>query len=92
MQQTWRWFGPDDPVSLRKIRQAGAEGVVTALHHVPAGEVWSEVEILERQRLIEEAAVAGPGWFCGRPIPQLSSSMLSVRKGAAPDSQVNVRR
>ena len=54
MQETWRWFGPDDTVTLTQIVQAGATGVVTALDHIPTGEVWPESDIAERKRILSE--------------------------------------
>ena len=60
MLQTWRWFGPDDPVSLENVAQAGAAGVVTALHHMNQGEAWSEDEILKRRAEIERAGLVWP--------------------------------
>ncbi len=72
MKQTWRWFGPQDLVSTDDVAQAGAEGIVSALHHVPTGDVWSPEEIRKRQdeiALLRDGAPSGLSWDVVESLP-----------------------
>jgi mannonate dehydratase len=73
MLESWRWFGPQDPVTLSHARQAGAHGVVTALHHIYDGRIWSPEDIAERMTLVQKA---GMTWSVCESIPVNSAIKL----------------
>lgn len=83
MRQTWRWFGPADLASIDDVVQAGAEGIVTALHHIPNGVVWSPEEIAKRQQLVrvrKDGSPSGIEWDVIESLPV--SEDIKKQKGA----------
>ncbi len=87
MQETWRWFGPDDSVTLAQIKQAGATGVVTALDHIPTGEVWPAADILARQALLKKH---GLEWSVVESVPVHND--IKTRTGNYADYIANYRQ
>ena len=83
MRQTWRWFGPDDTVTLQDIRQAGAVGVVTALYHILPGKIWPQDQIHKRRQEIE---AAGLSWDVVESLPVSEA----IRSGA-PDAAAHFK-
>lgn len=92
MRQTWRWFGPKDLVSVDDMLQAGVEGVVSALHHVPTGAVWTPEDIAQRQRdiaFMRDGAPSGLGWDVVESLPV--SEDIKKQRGAWRDHIANYK-
>jgi mannonate dehydratase len=94
MKETWRWFGPQDPVSLDQVKQAGATGVVSALHHLYRGEPWPLEEVLKRKAEIEAAGLV---WSVVESIPvhnsiKLRSGPYRQFTGAWKDTLANIAK
>ena len=92
MRQTWRWFGPKDLVSVDDMLQAGVEGVVSALHHVPTGDVWTPEEIARRQAEIarrSDGTASGIAWEVVESLPV--SEDVKKQKGAWREHIANYR-
>ena len=82
MRQTWRWFGPEDRVIIDDMLQAGVEGVVSALHHVPTGAIWTPEEIAQRQALIAHKADGTPSGLAWEVVESLPvSEDIKKQKG-----------
>ncbi|HTO27525.1 MAG TPA: mannonate dehydratase, partial [Devosia sp.] len=72
MRQTWRWFGPADLATIDDVLQVGAQGIVSALHHVPTGAVWTPEEIAKRQEIIrrrKDGSPSGIEWEVVESLP-----------------------
>ena len=76
MEEAWRWFGPEDTVTLEQVLQAGATGIVTSLDFIPTEEIWLSKDIVERRRLIEDA---GLRWSVVESLPVHSD--IKARSG-----------